>query len=52
MTANRSKANKRLEPARLALPVYSYACGRAAQAQRSATPPHPIAAGFYNCLKD
>ena len=28
--------NERLEPTRLALPVYSYACRRAAQAQRYA----------------
>ena len=36
MTANTSQFNKRLEPTRLALPVYSYASRRAAQAQRSA----------------
>ena len=30
--------NKRLEPTRLAVSVYSYASGRAAQAQRSARP--------------
>ena len=29
------RPNKRLEPTRLALPVYSYASRRAAQAQRS-----------------
>jgi hypothetical protein len=29
-----ARPNKRLEPTRLALPVYCYAYGRAAQAQR------------------